>query len=115
MLRSSAVVRRPLMAMCAARRFRRRNVRIIEKVTQEYENAAHEAVPPPPEESATERRKRMIRYVYYDPTLSQKLAIMKARFFATGWIWAATAVATYVAVSALYIANRHFEKGRYCI
>ncbi|KAG6439939.1 putative integral membrane protein [Babesia bovis T2Bo] len=57
----------------------------------------------------------MIRYLYYDPTLSQKIAIWKAKFFATGWIWVATAISTYIALNGLHYANRHFEKGRYNI
>ncbi|CDR95927.1 hypothetical protein BBBOND_0210770 [Babesia bigemina] len=107
--------RAPLLAIREARRFRRQPVKLIEKVTEEYEKAGIESTAPKPDESATERRKRMIRYVYYDPTLSQKLAIMKARFLATGWIWVVTALTTYTALNALYFANKHFEKGRYCI
>lgn len=104
-----------IQAWRSSLRFLRQDVRIIEKVTEEYEKTPPEALRSTPNEFSSDKRRRMIRYVYYNPTFAQRLAILKARFFATGWIWAATALTTYIAVNALYAANRHFEKGRYCI
>ncbi|KAK1934728.1 hypothetical protein X943_000528 [Babesia divergens] len=107
--------RPPINALRSCVRFKWQNVRIIDKVTREYAITPPEVLKSPPNETVSEKKKRLIRYVFYDPTLAQKLAIMKARFFATGWIWVVTGLITYMAAIGLNVANKHFEKGRYCI
>ncbi|EAN33566.1 putative integral membrane protein [Theileria parva strain Muguga] len=91
-----------------------RDVEFISKVTDEYQKIFEDPSPNTKRER-DERRKQAFKYVYYNPTFLQRLLILKARFFATGWIHLLTAVLTYSGVKFMFWLEKYTNKDRYYI
>ncbi|AFZ80269.1 hypothetical protein BEWA_031220 [Theileria equi strain WA] len=89
----------------------KKDIKIATKITDLYTNEE----PKPDAKQRSQDIKRKIRYVYYDPTLVQRIAILKARFFATGWMYAVTAILAYLALRSIYWCQDRFLKDRFGI
>ncbi|UKK00227.2 hypothetical protein MACK_000297 [Theileria orientalis] len=62
-----------------------------------------------------EIRREAITHVYFKPTFTQKLLIMKTRFLATGWILVAFIIGTYLAMKFTLWLNNWSHRDRYSL